>query len=219
MTAATAAVTTPPSELDAGRLLFAQSCTFVAAATRVDALPSADLPEVACAGRSNVGKSSLLNALTGRRALARTSSTPGRTRALIFFDLGGRLRLVDLPGYGYARAPRHAVRAWTRLIEDFLRGRPNLRRALVLVDSRVGMKDSDEAALRLLDVAGVATTVVLTKADKASAAATAAMRTAVEATLRRHPAAAPSVAVTSAATGEGIAALRAQIASLAPHRP
>ena len=219
MTAATAAVTPPPSELDAGRLLFARPCAFVLAATRVDALPSADLPEVACAGRSNVGKSSLLNALTGRRALARTSSTPGRTRALIFFDLGGRLRLVDLPGYGYARAPRHAVRAWTRLIEDFLRGRPNLRRALVLVDSRVGMKDSDEAALRLLDVAGVATTVVLTKADKASAAATAAMRTAVEAALRRHPAASPSVAVTSAATGEGIAALRAQIASLAPDRP
>lgn len=204
----------PPSALEAGRILFAQECTFVAAANRIDALPGVGLPEVACAGRSNVGKSSLVNALVGRKALARTSSTPGRTRELIFFELGGRLRLVDLPGYGYARAPRHAVHAWTRLIEDFLRGRPSLRRALLLVDSRAGLKDSDEGALSLLDAAGVVATVVLTKADKAPPAEVARVRGVAEAALRKHPAAAPRVEVTSASTGEGIAALRAEIATL-----
>jgi len=160
-----------PEALERGRILFAGECVFRAGAATVEQLPAPDLPEVAFAGRSNVGKSSLLNALAGRKALARTSQAPGRTRQINFFDLGGRLRLVDLPGYGYAKASKHAVRAWTRAIEDYLRGRPNLRRTLLLVDPRTGWKESDEAALLLLDQAAVATRLVLTKTDKMSASA------------------------------------------------
>jgi GTP-binding protein len=204
-----------PDEIEEGRLLFAQACEFITAAVDVDVLPPPDLPEVAFAGRSNVGKSSLLNALVGRRALARTSSTPGRTREIIFFDLGGRLRLVDLPGYGYARASKQAVAAWTRLIEDYLRGRPNLRRVLLLVDCRMGLKESDETALSLLDQAAVPVKIVVTKVDKAGDSERAEAHATVEAALRAHPAALPHIAETSALKGQGIAELRAAVAALA----
>ena len=202
-------------ELERGRHLFAQNCEFRVAATRMQNLPAANLPEIAFAGRSNVGKSSLVNTLTGRKTLARTSTTPGRTREMIFFELGGRLRLVDLPGYGYARAPKHAVTAWTQLIEDYLRGRPNLRLVLLLVDARAGLKDSDEAALALLDQSGVATRVVVTKTDKARATELSQTEDSISKALRNHPAASPECLVTSTRKGRGIAELRAALTALA----
>ena len=136
-------------------MLFAGPCTFVISAARLDQVPEAALPEVAFAGRSNVGKSSLVNALTGRRTLAKTSNTPGRTQLLNFFDLGGRLMLTDLPGYGYARAPKADVERWTRLVDAYLRGRPPLRRALLLIDARHGLKDVDRRVMAMLDKAAV----------------------------------------------------------------
>lgn len=203
--------------LERGRLLFAQPCQFLWAADSVDQLPPADLPEVAFAGRSNVGKSSLLNALIGQKALANVSQTPGRTQKLNFYGLGDppRMRLVDLPGYGYARVSKRAVDTWTKLIEDFLRGRPNLRRALVLVDVRVGLKDSDVAALKVLDDAAVATRVVLTKADKAKPGELAEQSAAIARVLKKHPAAFPDVVATSAEKGIGLPELRADLADLA----
>src|SRR5262245_41136958 len=152
--------------LERGRLLFARECSFSAGATTAEALPPAGLPEVAFAGRSNVGKSSLVNALTGRRTLARVSDTPGRTQQLNFFELGGRLMLVDLPGYGYAKAAKTKVEHWTRLTEDYLRGRPTLRRLCLLIDSRHGPLAADQAIIALLDKAAVSYQLVLTKADK-----------------------------------------------------
>ena len=204
-----------PEVLERGRVLFAGDCSFRAAAATVEQLPAADLPEVAFAGRSNVGKSSLLNSLVGRKALARTSQSPGRTRQITFYDLGGRLRLVDLPGYGYAKAPKHAVRAWTRAIEEYLRGRPNLRRALLLVDLRAGWKESDEAALLLLDQAAVPTRLVLTKTDKMNTGALTDTVAEVARRLKSHPCALPEPAVTSAREGTGVATLRAELAELA----
>lgn len=203
--------------LERGRLLFAQPCQFLWAADSVDQLPPAALPEVAFAGRSNVGKSSLLNALIGQKALANVSQTPGRTQKLNFYGLGDppRMRLVDLPGYGYARVSKRAVDTWTKLIEDFLRGRPNLRRALVLVDVRVGLKDSDVAALKVLDDAAVATRVVLTKADKAKPGELAEQSAAIARVLKKHPAAFPDVVATSAEKGIGLPELRADLADLA----
>ncbi|MBM3507223.1 MAG: YihA family ribosome biogenesis GTP-binding protein [Alphaproteobacteria bacterium] len=201
-------------QLERGRLLFAKPCTFVWVAGTVAELPPDELPEVAFAGRSNVGKSSLLNALVGQKALANVSQTPGRTQKLNFFELDGRLRLVDLPGYGYAKVAKDKVDAWTQLIEDYLRGRPSLRRALLLIDARVGIKDSDEAALRVLDAAAVATRVVLTKVDKVKAGELAEQKDAVARRLKDHAAAFPEVAVSSAQTGAGIAELRADIAAL-----
>ncbi len=203
--------------LERGRLLFAQPCKFLWAADSVELLPPPDLPEVAFAGRSNVGKSSLVNALVGQKALANVSQTPGRTQKLNFYGLGDppRLRLVDLPGYGYAKVSKRAVDTWTALIEDFLRGRPNLRRALVLVDARVGLRDTDLAALKVLDEAAVATRVVLTKVDKANASELADVTAAVAHALKKHPAAFPDIAATSAAKGIGIAELRADLAELA----
>lgn len=201
--------------VEAGRLLFAQDCRFVAGAADMATLPADDLPEVAFAGRSNVGKSSLVNALTGRKTLARTSDTPGRTQQLNFFDLGGRLMMVDLPGYGYAQAPKHLVKQWTRLIQDYLRGRPSLRRVLVLVDSRHGMKDTDREVMELLDKAAVSYQLVLTKADKVKSADLDKVLRQTAAAIARRPAAHPEIMVTSAREGHGVAELRAALAALA----
>jgi GTP-binding protein len=211
------AADSPPSEaeMEAGRILFAQECTFLTSAADLGGLPTPGLPEIAFAGRSNVGKSSLLNALAHRKSLARTSSTPGRTQQINFFELGGRLRLVDLPGYGYARAPHHAVQEWTQLIEDYLRGRAKLRRALVLVDARTGPKDSDMSALDLLDQAAVPIQVALTKIDKVSATELQARVQELEKDLAKRAAAANHVAPVSALKGTGIAELRARLGTLA----
>ena len=188
--------------------------TFVFAAQRIDQLPPPRGPEVAFAGRSNVGKSSLLNALTGQRALARVSNTPGRTRQLNFFDLGGRLTLVDMPGYGYAKAGKDIKADWQGLMFDYLRGRPSLRRVLLLLDARIELKEADHAVMELLDRAAASFQIVLTKADAVRPGALARKLAEAEAVARRHPAAHPTVVVTSAETGEGIAALRAALAGL-----
>src|SRR6266436_2306237 len=169
----------PPRTVDldlveTGRRLFALEARFVAGASEPSALPPEGLPEIAFAGRSNVGKSSLVNALTGRRMLARTSNTPGRTRQLNFFALDGRLMLVDLPGYGYAAASKSAVAAWTRLVQHYLRGRASLRRVCLLIDSRHGIKEPDRPVMRLCDTSGLSYQVVLTKVDKLGPAARAA---------------------------------------------
>jgi len=201
--------------LERGRLLFAGPCAFVMGAVREADLPTPGLPEVAFAGRSNVGKSSLVNALTGRKTLARTSDTPGRTREINFFLLGERLHLVDLPGYGYARASKGDVDRWNRLIRDYLRGRTTLRRVCLLVDARHGLKPSDEDAMTLMDRAAVSYQVVLTKLDKIPAAAAEAMLADTAAKARLHVAAHPAVLATSAREGTGIALLRAEIARLA----
>jgi len=201
--------------LEAGRKLFALPCRFVHAAQRLDHLPPAELPELALAGRSNVGKSSLLNALTGQRALARASNTPGRTRQLNFFDLGERLMLVDMPGYGYAQAPKDVKADWQGLMFDYLRGRPTLRRVLLLIDSRVGPKASDHAVMDLLDRAAVTYQLVLTKTDALKPPALAARRVETAALARAHPAAHPVIHATSSETGLGIPALRAEMAALA----
>ncbi|HCO89650.1 MAG TPA: YihA family ribosome biogenesis GTP-binding protein [Alphaproteobacteria bacterium] len=204
---------------EAGRLLFAQSCDFVMGAVDMRHLPAPDLPEIAFAGRSNVGKSSLINALTNRKTLARTSNTPGRTQEINFFNLAGRLMLADLPGYGYARVSRTQVERWTRLINQYLKGRPNLRRACVLIDSRHGLKDSDIAVMKMLDVAAVSYQIVLTKADKPKAAELTAQIERVRKAMRAHVAAHPEIHVTSAAKGTGIAELRAALAELALPAP
>lgn len=205
----------PAALAEAGRLLFAQDCAFAAGTDDLGRMPAADLPEIAFAGRSNVGKSSLVNALTGRTMLARTSNTPGRTQQLNFFRLGGRLVLVDMPGYGFAKAPKDSVRRWTALVRAYLKGRPVLRRVCLLVDARHGLKDSDREMMRMLDEAAVVYQVVLTKADKVSAADMAALRGAVSAELDKHPAAHPEILATSARDGIGIAELRAELAALA----
>ena len=186
--------------LERGRWLFAQSCTFLVSAATPDQVPEADLPEIAFAGRSNVGKSSLVNALTGRKTLARTSNTPGRTRLLNFFRLAERLLLVDLPGYGYARASKRDIKQWTGLTRAYLRGRPNLRRVCLLIDARHGLKSGDEAVMALLDEAAVSYQVVLTKADKASAEALAKTRESTAGKLAKRPAAHPEILATSALT-------------------
>jgi GTP-binding protein len=201
--------------LEAGRRLFAAPCRFVAGATVIEALPPPGLPEVAFAGRSNVGKSSLVNALTGRTTLARTSKSPGRTQQLNFFDLGGRLLLVDLPGYGFARAPKSKVAAWGGLAELYLRGRPTLARVLLLVDARHGVKDLDRAKMKQFDAAAVSFQVVLTKADHLAPAALAGRQAEVASEAATHVAAHPEVPTTSALTGAGVPELRAALASLA----
>ena len=201
--------------LEAGRLLFAAPCTFVYAAQRIDQLPGLRGPEVAFAGRSNVGKSSLMNALTGHNALARVSNTPGRTRQLNFFDLGGRLTLVDMPGYGYAQAGKDIKADWQGLMFDYLRGRASLRRVLLLLDARIELKEADRAVMGLLDRAAVTFQLVLTKADGVKPDALARKLVEVAAQARKHPAGHPQVAVTSSQTGQGIEALRATLAGLA----
>lgn len=201
--------------LEAGRLLFAKECDFVWGAQTLDQIPEADLPEIAFAGRSNVGKSSLVNALTGRKTLARTSNTPGRTQQLNFFNLGGRLKLVDMPGYGYAKESKEKVEAWNDMVRRFLKGRVTLRRALVLIDSRHGLKPNDDEIMKMLDQAAVPYVVVLTKADKVKATALDAVVKGTQAGLKKHPAAFPEVHVTSSEKGMGIAELRASLAQLA----
>jgi GTP-binding protein len=206
------------AEIEAGRKLFAGDWQFAAAAGSAVALPPMRGIEIAFAGRSNVGKSSLINALTGRRALARTSHTPGRTQELIFFTGPGRLTLVDMPGYGYAAASKAKVNAWTSLIHAFLLGRANLARVYLLVDARHGLKPNDGDVLDTLDKAAVNYQIVLTKADAVKAAAIAPLVTATEAALAKHPAAFPDVIATSARSGDGIAELRAAIARLIKER-
>lgn len=203
---------------EAGRRLFAGPCDFMCSVVRLVDLPPPAGPEVAFAGRSNVGKSSLVNALTGRQTLARTSNTPGRTQAVNFFALGtppARLTLVDLPGYGYARAAKDTVRSWNRLVRDYLRGRAALRRVLLLVDARHGVRVSDEEIMVLLDEAAVSFQIVLTKIDKISATAAQAMRSASESIARRHVACHPAVPATSARKRLGLGPLRADLAALA----
>jgi GTP-binding protein len=200
--------------LETGRKLFAAECRFFYGAQRLDQLPPLAGIEVAFAGRSNVGKSSLLNALTGRRALARTSSEPGRTRQLNFFDLGGRLTLVDMPGYGYARASKDIKADWQGMMFDYLRGRPTLVRVMLLLDSRIELKQADRDVMDLLDRAAVTYQIVLTKVDGLKPAGLARKQEEIQAVVRTHPAAFPEVATTSAETGAGIAELRAVLAGL-----
>ncbi len=200
--------------LEAARVLFARPADFVMGATTIAALPPADLPEIAFAGRSNVGKSSLINALVGRRGLARASTEPGRTREVNFFLLDGRLRLVDLPGYGFAKVSRAAARKFQDLARSYLRGRPNLRRVFLLIDARHGLKPADREAMDALDAAAVSYQLVLTKTDKPRGGP-AEVAASVAQAIRRRPAAFPRVAVTSATSGEGLADLRAEIAAAA----
>jgi GTP-binding protein len=202
-----------PELLEQARKLFSGRVEFLLSAPSLDFLPEADFPEVAFAGRSNVGKSSLINAVTGRRSIARTSVTPGRTQELNFFEVGEPtlLRLVDMPGYGFAKAPPKVVEKWRRLVRDFLRGRAVLKRALVLIDSRHGIKPPDEEMLQMLDEAAVGYRLVLTKADKVKASELAATLAKVEAQARKHVAAHPTIHVTSAEKGMGIAELRAAV--------
>ncbi len=201
--------------LERGRHLFAQECRFLVSAVEPAQIPEFDLPEVAFAGRSNVGKSSLVNALTGRKTLARTSNTPGRTRQLNFFDLGGRLILVDLPGYGYARASKRDIKAWTGFTRAYLKGRPGLRRVCLLIDARHGIKPVDREIMSELDTAAVSYQLVPTKADKPKPAELDAVLRAVAAEAAKHPAAHPECLATSAVTGQGIPELRAGLAALA----
>ena len=203
-----------PEDLETGRKLFAGPVDFVKGVVAMPGLPPADRLEVCFAGRSNVGKSSLINALTGRKSLARTSNTPGRTQEINYFDVGGQLFLVDLPGYGYAEAPTAIVRKWQDLLKAYLAGRATLRRAFVLVDMRHGVKPVDEQIMQLLNRAAVTFQVVLTKADKITTAEQDRTLIQVREALTRHPAAYPELLVTSSEKGEGIATLRAIVATM-----
>jgi len=202
-----------PERGERARKLFSGPIAFLKSAPALQHLPDPTMPEIAFAGRSNVGKSSLLNALTNRNGLARTSVTPGRTQELNYFDVGEPLvfRLVDMPGYGFAKAPKDVVRKWRFLINDYLRGRQVLKRTLVLIDSRHGLKDVDREFLEMLDTAAVSYRIVLTKADKIKASELAAVHAATEAEARKHPAAHPEVIVTSSEKGLGIAELRTAV--------
>jgi len=203
-----------PAALEKGRKLFAGPSEFVKGVVAMSGLPPADRMEVCFAGRSNVGKSSLINALTGTRALARASNTPGRTQEINYFTQGPDLYLVDLPGYGYANAPLDKVEKWQRLLKQYLSGRQTLRRAFVLIDARHGVKPVDQEILKLLDTSAVTFQVVLTKSDKIKAKAREQVLAQVRAALSKHPAAFPEIVLTSSEKGDGIATLRAIIATL-----
>jgi GTP-binding protein len=206
------------AEIEAGRRLFAGEWNFLSAASSLDSLPPTAGPEIAFAGRSNVGKSSLINGLTGRKALARTSNTPGRTQELIFFRGADRLMLVDMPGYGYAATAKSKVAAWTRLIHDYLRGRATLARVYVLIDARHGLKDTDDSILDALGQAAVSHEIVLTKCDQVGETELAERIEGVTAAMRKRPAAFPDLIATSSHTGAGMEQLRAAIARLLAER-
>ena len=210
MTAETGAFS--DDELEAARILFAHEVKFMMGAVQMSGLPPDDLPEVAFAGRSNVGKSTLINAVAGRLHLARASNSPGRTREVNFFVADEKLRLVDLPGYGFARASRGEVKKFQNLGRDYLRGRPNLKRAYLLIDARHGLKDVDTEALDTFDVAAVSYQIVLTKSDKLKPAEVEAVQARTLAAIAKRPAAFPRVLATSAEKGWGIPDLRAEIA-------
>jgi len=208
------AVVDDPAQLESGRKLFAGKTDFLKGVVAMSGLPGADRIEVCFAGRSNVGKSSLINALTGRRGLARASNTPGRTQEINFFELGEERYLVDLPGYGFANAPKAVVEKWQRLLKNYLQGRQNLRRAFVLIDARHGVKPVDAEIMGLLDKSAVTFQCVLTKIDKVKAHDRDKMLTQVRAALAKHPAAFPEIIITSSEKGDGVATLRAVIAAL-----
>jgi GTP-binding protein len=205
-----------PTDIARSKALFREPCGFIKGVVKIDDLPQDGRPEVAFAGRSNVGKSSLINALVGRKALARVSVTPGRTRELNFFTLGkdAEFYLVDMPGYGYARAPKGEIKGWTRLIRDYLKGRRELKRVFLLIDARHGIKTNDHETMTLMDEAAVSYQVVLTKADKLKAPERAAIEARVAADLAKHPAAYPEILATSARAGAGMPELRAAVAAL-----
>jgi GTP-binding protein len=207
------------AEIEAGRLLFAGEWGFLSAASSLDSLPPMRGPEIAFAGRSNVGKSSLINALTGRKALARTSNTPGRTQELIFFGGAPRLILVDMPGYGYAATAKSKIAAWTKLIQDYLQGRATLARVYVLIDARHGLKTVDDTILDTLGKAAVSHEIVLTKCDQVGAEALAERIEGIKAAIGKRPAAFPDLLATASHTGAGMEQLRAAIARLMAERP
>ncbi len=201
--------------IELGRLLFAKECTFVLGVAKPEQIPSTALPEIAFAGRSNVGKSSLINALTNHKSLARTSNTPGRTQEINFFNLDDRLMIADLPGYGYAKVSKSRVKQWTGLVNVYLKGRAQLRRTCVLVDARHGLKDSDHKIMSMLDTAAVSYQIILTKADKISAGGLEKLLADIAAEAPKHTAMHPEAIPTSARKGHGIARLRAELAALA----
>ena len=206
---------TDPDLVEAGRRLCAREARFVAGASEFSALPKEGLPEIAFAGRSNVGKSSLVNALTGRRMLARTSNTPGRTRQINFFDLGGRLMLVDLPGYGYADASKAAIKGWTGLVRRYLQTRATLRQVCLLIDSRHGLKEADRPLMRMLDESGVSYQIVLTKTDKAAAGELSKTLEEIAGEIATYVAAHPEVHLTSSVDRRGITELHETLAEFA----
>ncbi len=197
------------------RKLFAGPCDFMLGVAGLEQLPDANKPEIAFAGRSNVGKSTLVNALTGRKTLAKTSNTPGRTQQLNYFNLGGVLHMVDMPGYGYAKVSKTQRENWNKLIKKYLRGRPTLHCVLLLVDARHGLKDSDIELMKMLDETAVSYRIVLTKADKVKDQALEKLIVSIEATVKKHPAAFPEIVATSAQKRAGIEELRVVIASYA----